>query len=108
MPDGPSHLGPIDEGMDCIIEDAVAKLPDRSAFAGSVATADRLVRICTKEAKIPLEQSVQMMTQTPAAIMGLEGKGKIEVGYDADLVVFDSDIHVHQVFLSGNPLFPLH
>ena len=31
-------------GQKCIVEDGVAKLPDRSAFAGSVATMDRLVR----------------------------------------------------------------
>ena len=35
-----------------IIEDSVAKLMDRSAFAGSIATADRLVRTCV-QAGIP-------------------------------------------------------
>ena len=41
MPDGPSILGSLKRGQPVIIEDGVAKLPDRSAFAGSVATADR-------------------------------------------------------------------
>ena len=44
MPDGESILGSLTNGQKVIIEDGVAKLPDRSAFAGSVATADRLVR----------------------------------------------------------------
>lgn len=39
---------------------------DRSAFAGSIATADRLVRVATKEAGIPLIDAVKMMTETPA------------------------------------------
>jgi N-acetylglucosamine-6-phosphate deacetylase len=44
MPEGESILGSLKNGKPCAIEDGVAKLPDRSAFAGSVATADRLVR----------------------------------------------------------------
>ena len=31
-------------GMETVLEDGVMKLPDRQAFAGSVATMDRLVR----------------------------------------------------------------
>src|SRR5690606_33111782 len=44
MPPGESVLGSLHDGLRVIIEDGVAKLPDRSSFAGSVATADRLVR----------------------------------------------------------------
>ncbi len=44
MPDGESILGSLANGQKVIIEDGVAKMPDRSAFAGSVATTDRLVR----------------------------------------------------------------
>ena len=38
--------------MPYIIEDGVAKLADRSAFAGSIATCDTLVRVCVKKAGI--------------------------------------------------------
>ena len=41
---GESILGNIKNGLKVIVEDGVAKLPDRTSFAGSVATADRLVR----------------------------------------------------------------
>src|SRR5688572_9654619 len=44
MPPGESVLGGLKNGLRVIIEDDVAKLPDRSSFAGSVATTDRLVR----------------------------------------------------------------
>src|SRR6185295_16158614 len=44
MPPGESTLGHIRNGLKVIVEDGVAKLPDRTSFAGSVATADRLVR----------------------------------------------------------------
>ena len=85
-----------------IIEDGVCKLMDRSAFAGSIATADRLVRVAVKEAGISLPDAVRMMTLTPARIMGLTNKGRIAVGMDADLVVFDGDIQVKSVFAKGN------
>src|SRR3546814_3620765 len=44
LPPGESILGSLSDALKVIVEDGVAKLPDRSAFAGSVATADRLVR----------------------------------------------------------------
>lgn len=86
--------------MPYIIEDGVAKLADRSAFAGSIATADCLVRTCVKKAGIPLCDAVKMITETPAKTMGLERKGKLEKGFDADVVVFDSDVNVLKVFVS--------
>ena len=41
MPPGESTLGSLVNGLKVIVEDGVAKLPDRTSFAGSVATADR-------------------------------------------------------------------
>lgn len=87
-------------GVRCIVEDGVAKLLNRTAFAGSIATADRLVRTC-QAAGIPLADCVKMITQTPARIMGLHKKGRIAVGYDADIVIFDSDIAIKKVFSQG-------
>ena len=101
MPEGKSYLGKLGEGMECIVEDGVAKLPDRTAFAGSVATSDRLVRTMAAQAKIPLLDAVRMMTDVPARVMGLTAKGKLEAGYDADIVLFDEDIRIGQVWVSG-------
>lgn len=84
-----------------IIEDGVCKLMDRSAFAGSIATADRLVRVAVKEAGISLLDAVKMMTLTPARIMGLTNKGRLAVGMDADIAVFDEDIRIQAVFAKG-------
>ena len=98
---GTDTLGACDiGGVPCIIEDGVAKLSDRSAFAGSIATTDRLLRTIVN-AGIPLTDGVKMMTETPARIMNLTAKGKIDVGMDADIVIFDSDINVKYVFLQG-------
>lgn len=66
------------QSTEFIIEDGVCKLMDRSAFAGSIATADRLLRVAVKEADISLCDAVKMLTQTPARIMGLKNKGLLQ------------------------------
>ena len=83
------------DGLKVIVEDGVAKLPDRSSFAGSVATADRLVRTMVTIADVPLIDAVRMISKTPASILGiLNRKGALVRGPDADMVLFDDDIKV--------------
>ncbi len=89
------------QNTEFIIEDGVCKLMDRSAFAGSIATADRLVRVAVKEADIPLLDAVKMITETPAKIMKLSSKGKIARNKNADFVVFDENISIKAVFARG-------
>ena len=106
MPDGPSILGSQHNGQKVLIEEGGAKLPDRSAFAGSVATADRLVRNMIKLAKVPLPDAVKMMTQTPARIIGVEHKkGSLEVGKDADLILFDDDVTICLTMIEGRVVY---
>ena len=63
LPDGAeSILGSLKNGQTVIIEDGVAKMPDRKAFAGSVATADRLLRTMVNIAEVPLTDAVKMLT----------------------------------------------
>lgn len=92
------------QNTEFIIEDGVCKLPDRSAFAGSIATADRLVRVAVKEAGIPLPDAIRMITETPAHIMGLANKGRLAAEADADLVIFDEEIEIKQVFAKGTAI----
>ncbi len=106
MPPGESVLGNIQTGLKVIVEDGVAKLPDRSSFAGSVATSDRLVRTMMSTGGVSLEESVQMMTSTPARILGLsESKGSLKKGFDADIVFFDDDIRVSRTIIGGRQVY---
>lgn len=94
--------GSKEDGQICIIEDGVAKLPDRSAFAGSIATADRLVRTMWKLAGVPLPDTIRMMCENPARLLHLAGrKGRLLPGHDADIVLFDEDVCVHGVYYGG-------
>lgn len=106
MPDGESILGSLEKGQKVILEDGVAKLPDRSAFAGSTATADRLIRTMINIAKVPLTEAVRMITLTPARIMHIDKrKGSVEKGKDADLVIFDNNIHVSHTIIEGDVIY---
>lgn len=104
MPEGPSLLGSGAEAMPCIIEDGVAKLLDRTAFAGSVATADRLVRVMATHTNVGIAGAVRMVTETPARLMGLKTKGRLEAGMDADILIFDENINIQTVFVGGQKI----
>ena len=106
MPPGESILGGRKNGLKVIVEDGVAKLPDRTAFAGSVATADRLVRTMVTLADIPLPEAVRMITITPARIMGVDDrKGTLVPGKDADIVIFDEHINVIMTIVNGKIIY---
>ncbi len=105
MPNGHYRLGNRETGLETIVEDGVAKLLDRSAFAGSVATADRLVRTMYRLTTAPLHECVKMMTLTPARLLGLDGMyGSICPGKKADLLIFDEDITIDRIFVAGQEI----
>jgi N-acetylglucosamine-6-phosphate deacetylase len=101
-----SILGSVEHGMKVIVEDGVAKLPDRTAFAGSVATADRLVRTMVTMADVPLIDAIKMITGTPARILGISHrKGSLAPGKDADIVIFDDDIDIETTIIKGRVVY---
>jgi N-acetylglucosamine-6-phosphate deacetylase len=106
MPPGESILGSLHNGIKVIVEDGVAKLPDRSSFAGSVATTDRLVRNMISLAGVGLQEAIRMMCATPARIMGIENKkGSLAPGKDADVVIFDDKINVSTTIVNGKIIY---
>ena len=104
LPDGSETLlGSLKNGQPAIIERGVAWLPTMDAFAGSVATTDRLVRNILASG-ISLIDAVKMASETPAKLIGCERKGRLENGFDADIVMFDEEVKVSRVFVRGEEL----
>lgn len=100
-PDGSdAMMGSLANGQMVHIDRGVAWLPDGQAFAGSVATTDRLVRTMRK-AGIPLVDAIKMASETPARLVGCTAKGTLESGKDADIVIFDEEIQMKHVFVRG-------
>ncbi|WP_018619606.1 N-acetylglucosamine-6-phosphate deacetylase [Spirosoma luteum] len=106
MPEGESTLGSLTNGLQVIVEDGVAKLPDRTAFAGSVATMNRLVRNMVQLADVSLLDAVRMASTTPARIMGVDNrKGTLAVGKEADIVIFDDQLTIHSTIMGGKLVY---
>lgn len=97
---GTDIKGGVMSGTKFIVEDGVCKLKDRSAFAGSVATADMLIKTLVKDCGYEVPTAVKMLTEVPAKILKLN-KGSLQENYDADVVVFDEEFAVSDVFVSG-------
>ena len=88
-------------GNDCIVESGVCLLADRSALAGSTSRMIELVRTMAQTIDVPLHEAIAMATQNPACAIGLETKGLLAVGADADLVVLSPDLRVLRTFAAG-------
>lgn len=84
----------------------VAKLVDRSAFAGSVATMNAMVKNLVKLVELPLLEAVKMATLVPARVLGIvHERGTIAPNMKADLVVFDETFDVHMTIVEGNVVY---
>jgi N-acetylglucosamine-6-phosphate deacetylase len=85
-----SFLGEVKAENRVIVEDGVAKLPDRSSFAGSVTNGEKMFEVLHKKYGYSVEDASKMLSENPARYIGLEKLGKIERGYRADLAIIDN------------------
>src|SRR6476469_10016834 len=58
-------------GKNCIVENGVCILADRSALAGSAARMIDLIRMMVREVDVPLNLAIAMATENPARAIGL-------------------------------------
>jgi N-acetylglucosamine-6-phosphate deacetylase len=101
LSEGDYYIGSKEEGQKIIVKNGVAWMPDFEAFAGSIATADVLLKTAVK-AGIPLIDAVKMLTKTPAKIMRKENSiGSLDKGFDADITIFDSSYNIKNVIKKG-------
>ncbi|MFI8687562.1 N-acetylglucosamine-6-phosphate deacetylase [Rossellomorea sp. NPDC077527] len=72
------------------------------ALAGSAITLDKGIKYAVENCGMPLEDAVYMASEGPLHAIGKDKrKGRIEPGYDADLVVLENDLSVAATFLNG-------
>ena len=102
LPEGTRKFADEDGTAPIYIENGVALEENRSCFAGSTATYDRLIRTATKIAGIDIVDAIKMATLTPARTIGLDSTlGSIARGKRANLVLFNENIDIIHVFLGG-------
>lgn len=69
---------------------------------GKVTSLYREIRDAILQEKVPITQALQTITTNPASLLKLEKKGRIAVGYDADLVLVDEDsLEIYTVLAKG-------
>jgi N-acetylglucosamine-6-phosphate deacetylase len=78
-------------------------MPD-GTLSGSCLTMLKAVQNCVTYCNIALPEAVNMATLYPAQLAGLTSKGKIEVGFDADLTIFNAAFEVQAAVLKGDYL----
>lgn len=92
---------------DVTVADGAARLSN-GALAGSTLTMIRAVQNMVELAGLPLQQVIPLATENPARLLQIEmRKGKIEIGYDADLVVISPRFEIRRVFLRGREIKPV-
>jgi len=88
-------------GNECVVEDGVCLLANRSALAGSAARMIDLVRAMVEYVDLPLHEAITTATASPAREIGLEPKGRLAAGADADFVVLSPELEVLRTFAGG-------
>jgi len=84
----------------------VAKLTDRSVFASSVSTMDKLIKNMIKHCDLSIRQAIQLATYNVAKIQGLENKmGILAEGKKADITIFDRELNIKMTFVDGKGLY---
>jgi len=89
-------------GQEAIIENGVAMVPDRSAFASSITPIDQMVRNLINYVGVSRLDVVRMASTTPARMMHVNNrKGSIAPGKDADILLVDNDFNVKTTICRG-------
>lgn len=95
-------LGNTTSGSMVVVDDGVAKLPDLTSFAGSIATTDRCLRVLCQKYGISMTDASKMLSLAPAKLHKIDKDyGSIEVGKVADLVITEKSLNVISVILDG-------
>ncbi|MDQ0088591.1 N-acetylglucosamine-6-phosphate deacetylase [Paenibacillus anaericanus] len=89
-------------GHHVTVSEGVARLAD-GTLASSTVTMNEALRLTVVNG-ISMTDAVHMASISPARILGLSHKGKIEVGYDADLILLDERYQVQWTMIEGELL----
>lgn len=100
--DTTSYLGEKKPENLVIVEEGVAKLPDRSSYAGSIATMDKVFKNAVTNVGLSLCTASKLVSANPARLAGAKGKGIIQAGMDADIVIMNRDYEVEYVLVNGD------
>ncbi|MCD6356921.1 MAG: N-acetylglucosamine-6-phosphate deacetylase [Anaerolineaceae bacterium] len=101
LPDGTYKL----LGREAVVKNGTALFPD-GRLAGSTATMDGCIRTMVNLVEVSLQDALYMATHNPAVVIGHSDHiGSLSPGMDADVAIFDPNLHVKMTFRKGKPIF---
>ena len=95
-PPGAARLG----GVDVVAGPAGVRTAG-GVLAGSTLALDAAVRNLVSWTGCEPHEAIATVTATPAALLGLTGKGRVEAGADADLVLLTGALEVVATIVAG-------
>ena len=101
-----NHGKPSFELYDEVVNESDGRLVNSEGkLAGSSITQIDAVKNAYQKCNITLNQALAMASRYPAEYLGIENHlGSLKPGYRADLVHFDSNFKVHNVWVSGKQI----
>jgi N-acetylglucosamine-6-phosphate deacetylase len=101
-----NHGEPSFELYDEVVSESKGRIINSEGkLAGSSITQIDAIKNAFEKCNIPLESAISMATLYPAEYLGVSDHlGQLKKGYRANLVHFDSDFKIHNVWLAGNQI----
>ena len=97
MPNGEYTLG----GLPVIVQGGAARLKEGGALAGSTLQIMDALRNVAEITSLPLKELVKSTSFAQAQALGLPGIGKLEPGYQADIVLLTREFKVSKTLVDG-------
>ena len=97
MPNGEYTLG----GLPVIVQGGAARLKEGGALAGSTLQIMDALRNVAEITSLPLKELVKSTSFAQAQALGLPGIGKLEPGYQADIVLLTREFRVSKTLVDG-------
>ena len=88
-------------GLAVLVKDGKAVLKEGGALAGSALLYNEGVRNVAEITGLPLHQIVKATSWNQAQSLGLEGFGKLEPGFTADIAILNDDFSVWKTLVGG-------
>ncbi len=99
LDDGKYSIG----GLDLFVKNREARL-ENGTLAGSTLTMDVAFKNAINLLGVSIVEAVKISSTNQAKELKLDTKGKIKVGYDADLVILSNDYSVENVYINGKKI----
>lgn len=88
-----------------VAPETAARHSEKNFLAGSALTMNRGIANLLKWLRLPPEQVWAMGTLNPAHLLGLERKGRLSAGADADLVLWNEDLTPARTWVNGHSVY---